>query len=116
MIQLKTFFPVQANEWLQVSCQFARSPKLREDLRYCSLRKENINFWEEDLTSENQECVTVTEDIFGTGTREIKESVLDENSAEVTTWYVAKKFINRSKCESCKILLKAGDNDIAHDA
>ena len=81
-----------------------------------SLIKENINFWEEDLASENQECVTVTEDIFGTGTREIMESVLDENSAEVTTWYVAKKFINRSKCESCKILLKAGDNDIAHDA
>ena len=75
MIQLKTFFPVQANEWLQVSCQFARSPKLREDLRYCSLRKENINFWEEDLTSENQECATVTEDIFGTRTREIVESV-----------------------------------------
>ena len=98
MIQLKTFFPVQANEWLQVSCQFARSPKLREDLRYCSLRKENINFWEEDLTSENQECVT------------------DEKRVKVTTWYVAKKFIKRSKCESCKILLKAGDNDIAHDA
>ena len=75
MIQLKTFFPVQANEWLQVSCQFARSPKLREDLRYCSLRKENINFWEEDLTSENQECATATEDIFGTRTREIVESV-----------------------------------------
>ena len=75
MIQLKTFFRVQANEWLQVSCQFARSPKLREDLRYCSLRKENINFWEEDLTSENQECATVTEDIFGTRTREIVESV-----------------------------------------
>ena len=44
------------------------------------------------------------------------ESVLDENSVEVTTWYVAKKFIKRSRCESCKILLKAGDNDIAHDA
>ena len=63
-----------------------------------SLRKENINFWEEDLTSENQECVT------------------DEKRVKVTTWYVAKKFIKRSKCESCKILLKAGDNDIAHDA
>ena len=32
-------------------------------LQYRSLFKENINFWEEDLTSENQECVTVTEDI-----------------------------------------------------
>ena len=54
--------------------------------------KENINFWEEDLTSENQQYVTVTEDIFGDGRREIVESVLDENSVEVTTWYVAKKF------------------------
>ena len=85
-------------------------------LQQRSLLKENINFWEEDLTSENQVCVTVTEDIFGTGTREIVESVLDENNAEVTTWYVAKKFIKRQKCESCKILLKVGDNDIAHDA
>ena len=44
-------------------------------LQYRSLLKENINFWEEDLTSENQECATVTEDIFGTRTREIVESV-----------------------------------------
>ena len=29
-----------------------------------SLLKENINFWEEYLTSENQECVTVTEEIL----------------------------------------------------
>ena len=54
--------------------------------------KENINFWEEDVTSENQEYVTVTEDIFGDVRQEIVESVLDENSVEVTTWYVAKKF------------------------
>ena len=32
-------------------------------LQYRSLLKENINFWEEDLTSENLECVTVTGDI-----------------------------------------------------
>ena len=81
-------------------------------LQYCSLLKENINFWEWDLTSENLECVTVTEDI----TREIVESVLDENSVEETTWYVAKKFIKRSRCEICRILLKAGHNDIAHNA
>ena len=81
-------------------------------LQYCSLPKENINFWEGDLTSENLECVTVTEDI----TREIVESVLDENSVEETTWYVAKKFIKRSRCEICRILLKAGHNDIAHNA
>ena len=28
-------------------------------LLYCFLIKEDINFWEEDLTSENQEYVTV---------------------------------------------------------
>ena len=44
------------------------------------------------------------------------ESLLDESSVELTTWYVAKKFIIRSRCESCKILLRAGDNNIAHDA
>ena len=49
-------------------------------------------------------------------TWEIVESVLDENSAEVTTWCVAGKFIKQSRCESCKMLLKAGDNDIAYDA
>ena len=79
-----------------------------------SLLKENINFWEEDLTSENQRCVTATEDIFGAVTREIVESVLDENRVEVTTLDVAKKFNKRLKCESYKILLKAGDNDITH--
>ena len=64
---------------------------------------------------DQHECVTVTEDIFRTRTREIVESVLDENSVEVTTWDVAKTFIERSRCERFKILLKAGDNDIAHD-
>ena len=44
------------------------------------------------------------------------KSVLDESSVEVTTWNVVKKLIKQSRCESCKILLKAGDNDIAHDA
>ena len=37
--------------------------------------------------------VTVTEDIFGTRTQEIVESVLDEINAEVATGYVAKKLI-----------------------
>ena len=66
--------------------------------------------------AENHECVTVTEDIFGTRAREIVGSIVDENGVEMATWYVAKKFIKRSKCDSCKILLKVGDNDIAHDA
>ena len=85
-------------------------------LRCRSLIKENTNFWEEDITSENAECVTVTEDIFGTRPQEIVESVLDENRAEVATGYVAKKIIKRSQYESCKIILKAGDFDVANDA
>ena len=85
-------------------------------LRCRSLIKENPNFWEEDITSENAECVTVTEDIFGTRPHEIVESVLDENRAEVATGYVAKKIIKRSQYESCKIILKAGDFDVANDA
>ena len=44
------------------------------------------------------------------------ENVLDENSVEVTTWYVSKKFMKQSRYGSFKILLKAGDNDTAHDA
>ena len=46
-------------------------------MRCRSLIKENINFWEKDITSKNQEYVAVTEDIFGTTTQEIVESVLD---------------------------------------
>ena len=80
-------------------------------LQYRSLLKENINFWEEDLTSENQECVTVTEDIEHGNSWQ----ALDENRI-VTTWYLVQKFNKRSKYESCKMLLKAGDNDIAHEA
>ena len=81
----------------------------KRNLRCRSLIKENINFWEEDITSKNQEYVAVIEDIFGTTTQEIVESVLDENSAEVATGYVAKKLTKRSQYESCKILLKVGD-------
>ena len=47
------------------------------------------------------------------------ESVLAENSVETATTiagHVAKKLIKRSKCESCKILLKAGDAYIANEA
>ena len=38
-------------------------------LRYRSLIKQNINFWVEDITSENLQYVTATEDIFSTRTR-----------------------------------------------
>ena len=81
-------------------------------LQYRYLVKGNTNVWEEDLTSENLKCVTVAEDIeHGKSWKAFQMKTL-----EGTTWYVAKKFIKRSRCESCKILLKAGDNDIAHDA
>ena len=85
-------------------------------LRCRSLIKENTDFWVEDITSENAEYVTVIENVFGTRTQEIVESVLDENSPEVATWYVTKKLIKRPQYKSCKIILKAGDFDIANDA
>ena len=78
-------------------------------LRCRFLIKENINFWEEDIASENPECITVIEDIFDTRTQEIVESVLNENSAEVANGYVAKEVIKRTQYKSCKILLKARD-------
>ena len=62
-------------------------------LRCRSLIKESINIWEENPTSDNQECITVIEDIIDR-TQEIVESVPDENSAEVATTivgYVAKE-------------------------
>ena len=108
---------VQANEWRQVSCKFARSSISPERILRCrTLNKENINFWEEDITSENQECVTVIEDIFGTRTREILEHGKSWKAFQMKTGYgyAAKKLIKRSKCESCKILLKAGDVDITN--
>ena len=84
-------------------------------LRCRSLIKENTNFRVEVITSENAEYVTVIEEIFGTRTQEIVESVLDENSTEVATGYVGKKLIKRPQYESCKIILKAGDFDIANN-
>ena len=84
-------------------------------LRCRSIFKEYINFWEEDIACENLECFTVLEDIFSTRTKEFVESVLDENSAKVATGYVAKKLVKQLQYESCKMLLKAGDFDIAND-
>ena len=89
--------------------------KSKRILRCHSLIKENPNFWEEDITSENAKCVTVIEGIFGTRTQETVESVLNENSTEVTTGYVAKKLIKRSQyeenTESWRFLLKYIAND-----
>ena len=66
-------------------------------LRCRSLIEENINFWEEDITSENLECVTIIDDIFGTRTQEIVENVLNENSADMLTGYVPKKLVKPSQ-------------------
>ena len=55
------------------------------------------------------------EDIFSSRTQEFVENVLDENSAKVANGYIAKELIKQSQYESCKMLLKAGDFDIAND-
>ena len=84
-------------------------------LRCRSLIKENTDFWVEDITSENAEYVTVIENVFGTRTQEIVESVLDESSPEVATGYVTKNLIKRSQyeenTESWRFLLKYIAND-----
>ena len=77
------------------SCRFLASlgevQNSKRILQYRSLLQENINFWDKDPTSENLECVTVTEDMK-IGTRKIVENILNENSVEASTWYVVKKF------------------------
>ena len=66
-------------------------------LRCRSLIEEIINFWEEDITSENLECVTIIKNIFGTRRQEIVENVLDENNADMATGYVPKKLVKPSQ-------------------
>ena len=57
-------FP-NTGEWMVVgflsNCEKSKTPR-----GFCNT---SLNFWGKDLTSENQECVTVTEDIFGTRNR-----------------------------------------------
>ena len=58
---------------------------LERILQYRSFIKENINLLKKDPAPENQECVTVLEDIFDTKRSWIAKTILHENSAEVAT-------------------------------
>ena len=117
MIQLND---VSSSTGKWVTTRFSLWEVLNSDrILWCrSLIKENINFWEEDLTCKNKEYFTVIEAIFEIRTQEIAESLLNGNSAEVATvtaGYVFKKLIKRSKCKTCKMLLKSRDVEITND-
>jgi len=85
-----------------------------------SLIKENINFWEEDLKSENQdsEMFNQIDEALEDRMDEIIESVLDDESSEVATTisgYIAKKLLKRSKCELCISKITVSNNDLNND-
>ena len=87
-------------------------------LKCKSLIKENINFWDENLQQE-EDPVTVVNDIFDPRWNEIAEATLDDHTREVATTvsgYVARKLTKRSKCEECKMLLKSHEVDLDNDS
>ena len=64
-----------------------------------SLVKENLNFWEENIDSDDEVSSDSINDLFDERDDEIMESVLDDNAREVATTmpgYVAKKLIKQN--------------------
>ena len=84
-----------------------------------SLLKENINFWEEDLSKEK---ITAISDVFQQylldNHHDITEATISDDSAEVATTiagYIAKKLRKRSKCDACKIAMVSASEDIRNN-
>ena len=84
-----------------------------------SLIMEGINFWKENIrpeqTTTNTEGLLSDLDAHDT---EIRESVLDDDSREVSTLiagYIAKKLDARSKCKICEGMLVANEDGIIND-
>ena len=84
-----------------------------------SLIKENINYWEEDLSKEvDINYLENIEESVESHSTEIFENFLDPDGEEVATTiagYLAKKLTTRSNCDLCKPLLVAQENDLAHN-
>ena len=85
-----------------------------------SLIKENIDFWEHELKSDDQTDMAFKEikEKLLNSTTEILESELSDDSKEVAVHiagFIARKLSKRRKCEDCSALLKAGENTIKHD-
>ena len=84
-----------------------------------SLLKENINFWEENLRPDIEYNVAASfDEIFNSKEDEIANSVLDNDSQEVSTTiagYIARKLVKRTKCEPCKASLSVHDDELAND-
>ena len=82
-----------------------------------SLIKENINFWNEDLSikEDNEDIKKLLADIQPFSD-EILTCNLSKDSEEVTTTiagYITKKLVKRSKCDDCKTMLRAKDVEIS---
>ena len=81
-------------------------------LRWWSLIKENINFWEENIDSDAEESPDSINDLFDKRADEIMEVVLDDDIATTISGYVAKKLIKRSFCNLCKQALASQEVDL----
>ena len=78
-----------------------------------SLLKENINFWEENISADNVDIPSEFIVEIDSISAEIQETSLCESSVEVASTiggYIAKKLIKRTKCDDCKKCLVYNDN------
>ena len=70
--------------------------------------KENINFWEENVSAERSDISPELISDIDLITNEIQDASLCENSSEVASTiagYITRKLLKRSKCDKCKTLL-----------
>ena len=84
-------------------------------LAICSLLKESINIWEEDLHKEVELSTDFLEIITQEHIRDIQSCTLSHDSMEVSVviaGYIAKKLKKRTNCEACKTALIASDCDL----
>ena len=84
-----------------------------------SLIKEDINFWEENISAKVEIDAEKVEEALESRRNEIMECTLNDPSSEVATsisGYVAKKLKKKSKCTQCKGSLSVPRTDLAEDA
>ena len=84
-----------------------------------SLIKEDINFWEENISAKVEIDAEKVEEALESRRNEIMECTLNDPSSEVATsisGYVAKKLKKKSKCTQCKGCLSVPRTDLAEDA
>ena len=84
-----------------------------------SLIHENVNFWKENLTADqnNEPFQFLLEKLEACNT-EIMECSLDVDSLVVASpiaGYIAKTLFERTKCDKCKLMLIADEKQVAND-